>query len=181
MITAFLGELYVNPFEILDLFTYSETRYENGAKLAGIIYVHRISDFRMSGSSGRNFKLLCNLCGDDALKNNVIVTNMWGEVDHMRGEMREAQLRNKFFNQAIDKGAKLLRHDNTVESAQKVLLEVIYNTPLPLRIQIELVDEQLKLVETAAGVELNREILEATRKHEAEINQLLVEMEGKVG
>ncbi len=154
-------------------------RYKKGVKLSGVIYIHRISDFRMGGSSSRNFKLFCNLCGDDALKNSVIVTNMWGEVDVKKGEKREAELRDKFFKPAIDKGAQLLRHDNTAKTAHNILRYIIHNRPLPLRIQIELVDEKKKLLETVAGEELNREMLELTRKQEAEIGQLQEEMAGK--
>jgi len=154
-------------------------RYKKGIKLSGVIYIHRISDFRMGGSSSRNFKLFCNLCGDNALKNGVIVTNMWGEVDVRKGEKREAELRYKFFKQAINKGAHLVRHDNTVKTAHDILQHIINNRRLPLRIQIELVDEKKKLLETVAGEELNREMLELTRKQEAEIKQLQDEMGGE--
>jgi len=36
---------------------YLSTVYENGKKLAGVIYFHRISDFRVGGISRRNFKM----------------------------------------------------------------------------------------------------------------------------
>jgi len=90
-------------------------------KLSGLIYVHRISDVRMGGISGRNFRMFRKLCGDDTLKNIVIVTNMWGEVGQAKGQMREAELKNKFFKPTLDKGAQMLRHDNTVESAHNIL------------------------------------------------------------
>jgi len=133
----------------------------------------------MGGSSRRNFKLFCNLCGDDALKNSVLVTNMWGKVDVKKGEKREAELRDKFFKSAIDKGAQLIRHDNTAKTAHNILRYIINNRRLPLRIQIELVDEKKKLLETVAGEVLNREMLELTRKEEAEIKQLQDEMGGE--
>jgi hypothetical protein len=43
-------------------------------KLSGLIYVHRISDVLMGGISSRNFRMFRKLCGDDTLKNVVIVT-----------------------------------------------------------------------------------------------------------
>jgi len=61
------------------------------------------------------------LCGDDTLKNVVIVMNMWGEVGQAKGKMREAELKNKFFKSALNKGAQMLCHDNTVESAHNIL------------------------------------------------------------
>jgi len=59
--------------------------------------------------------------GDDTLKHIVIVTNMWGEVSPAKGVMREAELKNKFYKQALDRGAQILRHDNTVESLHRKL------------------------------------------------------------
>jgi hypothetical protein len=93
------------------------------------------------------------------------------------GEKRETELRDKFFKPAIDKGVQLIRHDNTAKTAHNILRYIINNRRLPLRIQIELVDEK-KLLETIAGEELLREMLELTRKQEAEIKQLQDEMGG---
>ncbi|OCH83803.1 hypothetical protein OBBRIDRAFT_742684, partial [Obba rivulosa] len=42
---------------------YLSTTYENGYKLSGVIYIHRISDFRMTGVSRRNFTMFRKLCG----------------------------------------------------------------------------------------------------------------------
>jgi hypothetical protein len=134
----------------------------------------------MGGSSSRNFQLFCNLCGEDALKNGVIITNMWGEVEQKKGEAREAELTNKFFNPAIAKGASISRHDNTRETAHKILRNVLDNQPLPLQLQIELIDEGKTLLETVTGAELNRELLEATQKQEAEIKKLQEELEGEL-
>lgn len=153
-------------------------RYKNGTKLSGVIYIHRISDFRMGGSASRNFSLFRSFCGDGALKNGVIVTNMWGEVDQKKGEKREAELRDRFFKPAIDRGAQFLRHDNTAKTAHDIIRRIVGNDPLPLQIQIELVDEKKSLLETVAGEELNREMLELARKQESEIRQLQEEMAG---
>ncbi|KAK7032288.1 hypothetical protein VNI00_013247 [Paramarasmius palmivorus] len=158
------------------------TMYEQKEKLAGVIYLHRISDYRMGGISRRNFKMFRELCGDDSLKNVIIVTNMWGGVDKETGETREAQLmkEDKFFKPVLDKGAQIVRHDNTPETARAILSHVVENTPLPLRIQTELVDQGKNLSETAAGAELNRELMEQIRKHELEMKQLQEEMKDAI-
>jgi hypothetical protein len=122
------------------------------------------------------------LCGDSTLKNVVIVTNMWGEVGKDVGEAREAELiqEDKFFKPVLEKGAQLVRHDNTTETARAILLHLIENKPLPLRIQTELVDQGMSLSETAAGAELNRELMEQIKKHEKEMRELQKEMQGKL-
>ena len=93
------------------------------------------------------------LCGESTLRNVVIVTNMWGEVDPRVGEAREAELMGKdiFFKPALDKGAQIARNENTVTSARKIIRLVLDNHPLPLRIQEELVNEGKDITETCAG------------------------------
>ncbi|KAL0579292.1 hypothetical protein V5O48_002690 [Marasmius crinis-equi] len=154
------------------------TMYQHGQKLAGVIYLHRISDFRVGGISRRNFRMFKELCGEDTLKNVVIATNMWGEVSQAVGEAREAELsrEDKFFKPVLDKGAQLVRHDNTPQMARAILLHLVQNRPLPLRIQTELVDQGKSISQTAAGAELNRELMEQIKKHEREMREIQQEM-----
>ncbi|KAJ8521897.1 hypothetical protein ONZ45_g1470 [Pleurotus djamor] len=153
--------------------------YEKGATLAGVIYMHRISDFRMGGISTRNFKMFRKLCGETTLRNVVLVSNMWGEVAPELGEARERELATQemFFKPVLDKGAQFLRHDNTTEGAQAILCHITRNQPIALRIQNELVDEKKDISETAAGEELGRELNEQTKKYRAELKQLEAEMQ----
>jgi hypothetical protein len=61
---------------LLDPWTESLDRYENGSKLAGVIYIYRISDNRFTGIAGRNFGIFRGFCGDETLKNVILVINM---------------------------------------------------------------------------------------------------------
>ncbi|KAF8170413.1 P-loop containing nucleoside triphosphate hydrolase protein [Pholiota molesta] len=154
------------------------TEYENGKKLSGLVYIHRISDIRMGGISTRSFRMFKQLCGDSTLQNVVIVTNMWSEVTPEIGEAREAELASQdmFFKPALDKGASLLRHENTRESAHAILQHIIQNRPLSLQIQRELIDEKKNISETAAGAELNRELMVQMERHRREMQALEEEM-----
>ena len=119
------------------------------------------------------------LCGDDALKNVVIVTNMWEEVDPQIGDAREAELIREdiFFKPALDKGARMARHKNTASSADNVIRLILDNDPLPLCIQTELVTEHKEIPETSAGEELNQELNSQITKHQEEMRVLKEEME----
>jgi len=143
-------------------------RYQNGSRLAGLIYIHRISDRRFSGIAGRNFKMFRELCGETSLKNVVLVTNMWGEVSHDVGEARERELASNFLKPALDKGARLSRHHNTEQSAHDVIRQIMNNHPVVLQIQHEIVDEHRDITNTAAGGVINAELAEEARRHEAE-------------
>lgn len=152
------------------------TRYESGSKLAGIVYIHRISDDRFTGISVRNFKMFRKLCGESTLKNVVLMTNMWGRVEKDVGEGREKELAEVYFKIALEKGAQLARHHNTTQSAHEIIRRIMKNDPAPLLIQRELVDERKDIKHTAAGEAVNEELNRLVRHHETEMNALREEM-----
>ena len=147
-------------------------RYSAGAKLAGVIYVHRISDDKFGGLAVKNFRMFRELCGEKTLKNVVLMTNMWGRVTTQQGADREQQLRDEHFKAAIEKGAQMCRHNNTPESARVILRKILKNQPLVLQIQHELIDQRKDIGETGAGAELNRELQELVEKHRREMREL---------
>ena len=151
-------------------------RYEGESRLAGIIYVHRISNYRSSGISGRSFQMFRSLCGESTLKNVILVTNMWKEVSQAINVARERELISRFFKPALDKGALMARHHNTVESAHNILRMIIKIQPVVLQIQRELVDERKDIIDTAAGDSINEELKEQIRRHQAELKELREEM-----
>ncbi|KIL67673.1 hypothetical protein M378DRAFT_159503 [Amanita muscaria Koide BX008] len=156
--------------------------YQAGKKLSGILYFHRISDFRMGGISTKNVRMFRELCGDSSLKNVVIVTNMWGEVAHQLGEEREAELASQdfFFKPVLAKGARMMRHTNTHQSAKDILQSVMENVPEALKIQKEIVDEGKAVSQTAAAAEAERELREQQERHQQEMLRIQREREGIV-
>ena len=173
-IAAFLGESWVEahgyPYrgvQLTEIF-----RYSVGAKLAGVIYVHRISDEKFGGLAVKNFRMFRELCGEKTLKNVILMTNMWGRVSPRQEADREQQLKDKYFKAAVEKGAQMCRHTNTPESARTVVRKILKNQPLVLKIQHELIDEGKDIGQTGAGVELNREIREVVEKYQRDIRDL---------
>ena len=156
---------------------YYSARYEADLKLAGIVYIHRISDKRFTGNSRRNFQMFRELCGDTSLKNVVLVTNMWGEVSQDVGEARELELITDFFKTVLDKGAQLARHHNTVKSAHDIIRSIMKNRPMALQIQRELIDEKKDIIDTAAGEAVNKELNEHIRRHQADLKEVRNEMQ----
>ena len=113
------------------------------------------------------------LCGESALGNVVLVTNMWKEDSQDTNEARERELSTIFFKQAVDKGAHMVRHLNTAESAHNIVRRIMGNRPVALRIQRQLVDERKGIADTAAGRAINQELGEQMRQHEAELKRVL--------
>jgi hypothetical protein len=147
-------------------------RYEREVKLAGVIYFHRISDERWRRSDTRSFGWLHRICGDQTLRNVVFVTNMWGNVNLEVGAVRERQLAEEFVKPAIDRGAQLLRHHDTTESAHNIIRSILKNRREVLQVQQELVDERREFNQTTVGEEINRQVEENRRKLEQQVEAL---------
>jgi len=118
---------------------------------------------------------------------------MWSLVDPALGEQREEELRKEdsFFGSALERGARMVRHDGTRECAVGILREVLgcgatesggkedAGEGLVLDIQRELVDEGKNLQQTAAAEEIERELNEQKKRQQEEAERLKKELEGK--
>ena len=102
---------------------------------------------------------------------------MWGEVSREDGEEREGELITNFFKTALDKGAQIARHYNTVQSAHDIIRCIVGNRPAPLQIQHEFVDEGKNILKTAAGEAINGELNKQIQRHQAELKAVKSEME----
>jgi len=126
--------------------------YEKDIKLAGIIYLHRITDNRMAGSPHRNLRMFGELCGDQAVKKVVLVTTMWDKVQQDKGVRRENELFENYWKTMTDYGASTARFSNSANSAWKIIEIILkqHETEV-LLLQEELVDLKRALNETQAG------------------------------
>jgi len=95
--------------------------YKEKAKLATIIYLHKIDDNRMTGSLLKHLQTFANLCGQTTMPNVVIVTTMWGRVTEEEGARREAELKKEFWKDMVADGCKTERFENTYDSAWRVI------------------------------------------------------------
>ena len=101
---------------------------------------------------------------------------MWKEDSQAVNEAREKKLVGQFFKPALDRGAQMVRHHNTIESAHDILRRIVKNQPVVLQIQRELVDECKDLIDTAAGQSISQELKEQIRRHQKELKDLREEM-----
>lgn len=100
---------------------------------------------------------------------------MWDEVSRDIGEAREKELSRKFFKQALDLGARMVRHHNTIPSAQDIIRRVTRNQPVALLIQRELVDKRKHIVDTTAGKSVNQELNDEFRRRQVELREVRAE------
>ena len=142
---------------------YLDTTYRNGILLRGIIYLHKIDDNRVRGSSRANLEMLQELCGTDFQKRVIILTTMWDRVTSEKGRQCEIQLQNKHLGSMIENGSQIRRFSQywgRVE-ALKIISQLVqeYSRDAPVQIQRELFGG-LALKETGAGQVLYGDLLD---------------------
>ena len=120
------------------------------------------------------------LCGEQSMKNVVIVTNMWNMVSSTEGQCRAAELQfmGDFFKPAFDQGAWLMHHTHeTVDSAHQIIRSIIVHEPQSLAIQEELADKHMEIDQTAVGLEVSWRIADRIAGYEKKLRELIEMME----
>lgn len=114
----------------------------------------------MGGSAKKNLFMFKKLCGADALRSVVLVTTMWELAEASVGQGRETDLVNTrdFWGVLIESGATLGRHDNTRETAMRLLKRFIRKNRMTMQVQKEMVNDRKTLDQTQAGMELDSEL-----------------------
>jgi chemotaxis protein histidine kinase CheA len=157
--------------------------YKTTVQLSGIIYLHRITDDRMSGSSLRNLTMFKKLCGENAFQHVKLATTMWKNLNgpnlsYDTGVAREKELtsRKDWWGLMCDRGSSVVRHDGTKECAMEMIEDLIQRHnkggPVLLEIQREMVDDKKPLDQTAAGQEVEKDLTAAKQKFEEQIADL---------
>lgn len=129
-------------------------------RLLGVIFLHRITDIRLSNSAVKNFTILQKLCGPENYDRIVLATTMWDETRSIpeaeaaamrrQVELEEYWRDSEMFGPESKHQAKLHLY-NTRSSAmdivQTLLARATNEAPGPLQIQSELQDRPLHRTE----------------------------------
>ncbi|QPC70664.1 hypothetical protein HYE68_001416 [Fusarium pseudograminearum] len=148
--------------EILaEITDYLAAQHLSGLPLRGILYLHKITENRMTKTSQHYLQLLQDIVGDEALKNVILVTTMWNTLrsEDRRGAVnREQELLNNFWGPMIEKSAYSARFTGTKQSAYNLVYQLADQESVVLDIQKEIVDEDRPIIETATGISLIRQL-----------------------
>lgn len=106
----------------------------------------------MAATPLRNLRMFGELCGDRAAHKVVLVTTMWDKIDPVVGERRQSELEHRYFHELLQRGATVMRFNNTYRSAWEIMDAVFAESEREaVLIQEELVDLNKRLNETSAG------------------------------
>jgi hypothetical protein len=112
----------------------------------------------MAGSVLKNLQMFASLCGLKAMPNVSLVTTMWGDVREEVGTRRESELKRDFWKEMLASGCRTERFEDTYESAWRIVDSLAQMDRAPVLLSSEIVDTQLRLNETKAGITLNKEL-----------------------
>ncbi|KAH7075829.1 P-loop containing nucleoside triphosphate hydrolase protein [Paraphoma chrysanthemicola] len=142
--TPGFDDSYKSNDEIVDtILAWLEKSYRARNLLSGIVYLHRISDVRMQGTSLDNLRMFRKLCGFEALKNVLLVTTFWDTISDAEGRRREQELsrNDDFWGRMIMKGSRMRRWSyRTPDEARSILDAVVPEAKRALQAQVEIVD-----------------------------------------
>ncbi|KAI5921236.1 P-loop containing nucleoside triphosphate hydrolase protein [Camillea tinctor] len=172
--TPGFSDTTLSDSEVLGLIAeYLATAYKNDIKLSGIIYLHPISDTRVTHHTTKNLQMFQKLTGEKNLKNVMLVTSMWDKVAEAEGLAREQELKDKFWRlMLVAYKAKSARHDGSSESALRIAHTLMENKPFYLQLQEEMGLGNKALRDTAAGQEVMAEITKMKEEHQREIAEM---------
>ena len=95
--------------------------FGSGTRLNTIIYLHPITDTRITGTSAKILQTFHRICGEQGVKNVIFATSFWDEISSVElGERREKDLKS-FGAQMIGKGSKVFRLQPGIDTKLKLL------------------------------------------------------------
>lgn len=139
--------------------------------------MQRISDVKVSGSARQSFRMFQDLCGEETYPNVLLVTGMWDTVTPEVGNARDQELATKdiFFKPVLEKGARMMRHNNTRESALEIIRNIVDKSPVVLRIQRELGGGG-DIMQTTVYKQIRELMSELVGQRQKKLNTLLEEL-----
>lgn len=145
-------------------------------QVIGVIYMHRITDKRITGTSRLNLRMMRALCGEHYFQNVVLTTTMWNTIPtELLPDLkkREAELNQSavFWGDMIKRGSKYIPHSGSPADGRAIVEVLLKTLKAPqLNIIIELGDGR-DLESTTAGQILVEELVKREAKKRQELQE----------
>jgi hypothetical protein len=154
--------------------------YTQCTKLAGILYLHNITENRFVGSTARSLNMFRKLCGTKNLNSVILATTHWFDKEgkpfpEAQGQKRVRNLIEtpQYWGRMISDGCRVERHDGSKDSARNFILKLVdQKIRVVLDIQEQLIDRNMGLEDTGAGQVLQSELIAERTKHEKSLEDL---------
>ncbi|KAI1111284.1 P-loop containing nucleoside triphosphate hydrolase protein [Nemania sp. NC0429] len=171
--TPGFSDTTLSDSEVLQLIAdYLAAAYKNDIKLSGIIYLHPISDTRVTHHATKNLQMFQKLTGAKNLKNVMLATSMWDKVSTEEGRAREQELESKFWKVLLAYEAKTVRYKGTPDSARDIARTLMANKPFFVQLQREMGKDNKALRDTEAGQQVMMELIKLKEEHKRELEDM---------
>ncbi|KAH0499240.1 hypothetical protein TgHK011_006445 [Trichoderma gracile] len=171
--TPGFSDTYLSDTEVLEMIAdYLSAGYSKEMRLSGIIYLHPISDNRVTHHATKNLDMFRKLTGEKNLKNVILATSMWDKVSPEEGLNRERELQGNFWSVFMAFGAQYCRHDASAQSAKKIASMLMDNEPFFLELQEEMGKDNKALKDTAAGREIMSQLSQLKEQQQKELAEM---------
>ncbi|KAF5356830.1 hypothetical protein D9756_006607 [Leucocoprinus leucothites] len=178
--TPGFDDTYKTDYQILESIAVWLKSVHRSLRIAGILYMHNITETRIPSSVSKNFEMFQKLCGEKFYDKVILVTTMWPDEnaftykpeEQAEYEKRNEELVNDYWDIMIKSGSKDIVNEiaNTESNAQVRISDQV------MRIQKELVDEHKLLPQTKAGKHLHRFIQDLVGRQNGLLEQLMEEL-----
>lgn len=85
------------------------------------MYLHRISDNRLTYSPIMNLSKLTSLCVQNSGSSVILATTMWSQVKKETANRRKSELETQQWKPMIDQGSEVIAFEDTAASAWKII------------------------------------------------------------
>ena len=171
----------ISDAEVLTKFArFLSVLYGRGQKIHGVIFVHRITDVRLSGSAIRAAQIISRICGEPFRGSFAFVTSMWDLViDRAIAIRREKELfrHPQFWGNLRLEDSRVFRIHDADLPAQKVMCWFLDSgrSSLDRTPMLQLAKEMkcgLAVSATEAGRFVGGELTEQWRRHSGAVGAL---------
>lgn len=131
--------------------------YDGDIDLSGIVYLHRITDTRLSGTALRFLNMFKLMCGRENYSGIILSTTKWDEVtpsQRVVASQRQMELceNQNFWGDVKQAGGKVVAISAGRIDAMNIIRYIIQNDrKITLAFQRQLIEEQRQIAETDAG------------------------------
>jgi|ERR1700722_7251582 len=94
-------------------------------QVAGILYLHRISDNRITAPSESTMAAFKRFCGKDVSSRIILMTTMWDKTIPTIGESRENEIKTNYWNYMLSSGSRVARFDKSGSSVWAAVDSII--------------------------------------------------------
>jgi hypothetical protein len=168
------GDTYRNDAAILaDLDEALAEIFHEKVKLAGVLFLHSLLEARIKGGARRNLIVLGKLVGTQNLHKCRLVTTKVSALQRAPEEIESRLCNNpNFWMPLLERGAKVVRFMDSQNSAHQIIQSLLGSSGVVLKLTSETQIKHRNLEDTAAGQEVDQEILRAKKDFRAAIGRL---------